>query len=93
MNKWSTDLMNAIGITDHTDIEEPLIDYDEEEIADTFFIKFMSDFGKRDDEQGAAFQSWANQNMVQCEECSSRSFIVGVNQFESVFQTLPECSL
>lgn len=84
-DKWTADLMNAIGITNHARIIAPVVESSGTERVGQFFIKFMSDGGGRDNEQADAFHRWLDTEGVGYDKLTERAFHVNKREFEAAF--------
>jgi len=83
-DKWTKQLLNKVGIEDMTDIIPPVVEADEDDPY--FYIKFMSEGGKRDDEQGLAFRAFLEKHKVPFDSDRPRSYReVDIQAFEAAF--------
>jgi len=71
-SEFETRLLNAFML-DLEDIVRPVLEWNDHE--NEVFIKFMSEDGSRDKEQGDLFAEWANRNNVPFTPMGERSFI------------------
>jgi hypothetical protein len=80
MNAWSIQFFAMIGITDTADLFYPVIEIGcgrpNPHHNDNVFIKFMSQHGERDDEQGLAFKAWLQLNNITYNSTSDRNALV-----------------